>query len=300
MPINPQLNYEKRFAEVRSRKMAYIEVGQGDPIVFVHGNPTSSHLWRNIIPHVEGLGRCIAVDLIGFGDSDKLPGSDPYRYGFYEHREFFSEFLEAVGASRNVTLVVHDWGSAIGFDWASRHRDGVKAIAYMEAIIRPLGKDTLQLSDEIDIDALLTWIQFREPTGEELILEKNLFVERFLPGMVLRDLTDEDMEGYRRPFLQSGEDRRTMLTLARQVPIEGQPEDLFQTVEGYSRWMCTNQLPKLLIIADPGLIITGPQLAFARSWHNQHETTVRGVHFLQEDSPDEIGQALADWYRQLQ
>ncbi len=304
MPIIGEQSYPKQKTSVGGHQMAFVETGSGDPIVFIHGNPTSSYLWRNIIPHMEGMGRCIAPDLIGFGDSDKLPGKDPGRYSFFEHRKFLQEFLEKVGATENVTIVIHDWGSALGFDWANRNRECVKAIAYMEAIIKPitendLALDEFQADNEFDFDSLLTWYSFRDPEGEELVLEQNLFVEQCLPAWILRNLSEEEMNHYRRPFRQSGEGRRTQLTLARQVPIEGKPEDIFLAVESYSQWMCENQLPKLLIAAKPGMLIAGPMLEYARSWPNQKEVTVRGIHFIQEDSPDEIGQTLADWYQQL-
>ncbi len=304
MTINPQLAYTKSYTKVNGKNMAYIEVGRGDPIVFLHGNPTSSYLWRNIIPYLEELGRCIAVDLVGFGDSDKVPGSDPARYSFFEHRKYIQEFLEVMGATENVTIVVHDWGSAIGFDWANNNRQRVKAIAYMEAVIKPIAESDLavnefQSSDLIDFDALLTWYRFRGSEGEDLVLEKNLFVERCLPAFMIRELTDEEMSQYRRPFQQAGEGRRPQLTLARQVPIDGEPEDVFRAVESYSGWMSENTVPKLLIRGDPGMMIAGPMLEYARTWHNQKEVTVRGVHFIQEDSPDEIGQALTDWYQEL-
>lgn len=302
MPINPQLTYEKRFARVQGLDMAYIEAGTGDPIVFLHGNPTSSFLWRNVIPHMEGLGRCIAPDLIGFGDSGKLLDSGPERYTFAEHRVFLDEFLRTVGVTENVTLVLHDWGSALGFDWAYRHPANTKGICYMESHVKPLSLEEMAQGDmaNVDLEAAALWIEFRTEKGESLVLEKNLFVERLLPAFTLRELTDQEMAQYRRPFNKAGEYRRPMLTLARQVPFDGDPSEVHDIIAAYSEWMATNDMPKLLVCAEPGMFLTGPMLEYARTWKNQKEVTVKGIHCIQEDSPDEIGEALADWYQQLQ
>lgn len=281
--------HPKNKIEVLGKQMAYVEMGQGDAIIFQHGNPTSSYLWRNIMPHVQHLGRCIAVDLIGMGDSDKLEDSGPKRYTFVEHREYFDVALKALGVSNNVTLVIHDWGSALGFDWAYRHRDAVKGICYMEAIVRPL------TWDEWPEAARGVFQGFRSPAGEDMVLEKNIFVERVLPGSILRNLTEEEMSVYRRPFAGSGEGRRPTLTWPRQIPIEGEPADVVEIVQRYADWLEGSDVPKLFINANPGAILTGRQRAFCRSWPNQQEVTVKGVHFLQEDSPDEIGKAIADW-----
>jgi haloalkane dehalogenase len=282
----------KRFAEVLGLRMAYVEVGQGAPIVFLHGNPTSSYLWRNVIPHVAGLGRCIAPDLIGMGDSDKLPWSGPDSYTFVEHRQYLDGLFAALGVERDVTFVVHDWGSGLGFDWANRHRDAVKGIAYMEAIVRP--RTWSNFSDE----SRAFFQAMRSPAGEALVLEQNAFVER-LPGGMLRTLSDEEMEEYRRPFREPGEGRRPTLTWPRQLPIEGEPADVVAIVEAYGDWLRTSPVPKLFVSGDPGAILTGEQREFVRAWPNQTEVMVRGRHFLQEDSPDEIGQAVAEWYRRL-
>jgi haloalkane dehalogenase len=269
--------------------MAYSEMGEGDPIVFLHGNPTSSHLWRNIMPHLAGQGRCIAPDLIGMGDSEKLEPSGPERYTFREHRRFLDAFLETLGITRNVTLVIHDWGSALGFDWANRHRGAVEGIAYMEGIVRPLEWD------EWNQDARRIFEGFRSEAGEEMILKRNLFIEAVLPGSILRKLTEEEMAVYRRPFAEEGESRRPTLSWPRQIPLGGEPADVVEIAADYARWMSQNGLPKLFINADPGAILTGAQREFCRSWKNQTEVTVRGSHFLQEDSPHEIGEAIAAW-----
>ena len=279
--------------EVNGLEMAYTEVGEGDPIVFLHGNPTSSYLWRNVIPHVAGLGRCIAPDLIGMGDSASLPESGPDSYRFVEHRVYLDALLEAVDATANVTLVVHDWGSALGFDWANRHRDAVMGIAYMEAITQTLSWDAWPEASRELFQAM------RSGAGEEIVLAKNVFVERILPASVIGGLSDEEMAEYRRPYLEPGESRRPTLTWPREIPVDGEPADVHQIVAGYGQWLATSDVPKLFVNADPGAILTGPQREFCRSWPNQIEVTVPGIHYVQEDSPHEIGTALADWYRAL-
>jgi haloalkane dehalogenase len=287
--ISSEERYPKQRARVKGRSMAYVETGSGDPIVLLHGNPTSSYLWRNVIPHLEGLGRCIAPDLIGMGDSDKLEPSGPDRYRFAEHREFLDALLEALGVERRVTFVAHDWGSALGFDWANRHREAVKGIAYMEAIVQPVTwKDWPEQARKI-------FQGFRSPAGEEMVIEKNVFVEAVLPGSVLRGLTEAEMEVYRRPFREPGEGRRPTLTWPREIPIEGEPADVCAIVESYGGWLAHCDVPKLFVNADPGAILTGAQREFCRRWPAQREVTVRGIHFVQEDAPDEIGRAIADW-----
>jgi haloalkane dehalogenase len=271
--------------------MAYVDVGEGDPIVFLHGNPTSSYLWRNVIPHLEGLGRCLAPDLIGMGDSEKLEPSGPDRYRFVEHREFLDAFLEAVGVRENVHLVVHDWGSVLGFDWAHRHPQAVVGIAYMEAIVKPLAWA------EWPEAARKVFEGFRSPAGEAMVLEQNVFVERVLPGSILRKLTDAEMDVYRGPFLEPGESRRPTLTWPRQIPLDGEPADVTEIVRRYGEWLQEAPVPKLFVNAEPGAILTGSQREFCRSWPNQTEVTVKGNHFVQEDSPDEIGQAIREWMR---
>lgn len=280
---------EKKYLEVMGRKMAYVEMGEGDPIIFQHGNPTSSYLWRNIMPHVQHLGRCIAIDLIGMGDSDKLSDSGAERYTFVEHRQYFDAALEALGVEKNVTFVIHDWGSALGFDWSNRHRDAVRGICYMEAIVRPVSWD------EFPEGARDVFQGFRSPAGEDMVLNNNIFVENVLPGSILRKLTDEEMAVYREPFTNPGEDRRPTLTWPRQIPIENEPQDVVKIVAEYADWLASSDIPKLFINADPGALIQGATREFCRSWPNQTEVTVPGSHFIQEDSPDEIGQAIAKW-----
>lgn len=283
----------KKKVSVKGKSMAYVEMGEGQPIIFQHGNPTSSYLWRNIMPHLADQGRCIAVDLIGMGDSDKLDNPDAGSYTFSEHRDYLDGALEALGVERDVTLVIHDWGSALGFDWANRHRDAVKGIAYMEGIVRPVSWE------EWPEAARGIFQGFRSEAGEEMVLEKNTFVERVLPGSILRSLSDAEMAVYRRPFQNSGEDRRPTLTWPRQIPIGGEPVEVVEIVQAYADWLAESPLPKLFINAEPGAILIGPQREFCRSWPNQTEVTVSGNHFLQEDSPDEIGQAIAAWRKAL-
>ena len=285
---------EKKQIDVHGKSMAYVERGSGDPILFLHGNPTSSYLWRNIIPHLEPLGRCLAPDLIGMGASAKLDDPDAGSYRLVEHRHYLDGFLDAIDLGGRITLVIHDWGSALGFDWARRHPDRILGIAYMEAIVRPM------TWDEWPEPIQKLFQGFRSKTGEAMVLEKNVFVEKVLPGSVLRGLTEDEMAVYRRPFEQPGEDRRPTLTWPRQIPLGGEPEDVVQIVQAYADWLKTSDdLPKLFINAEPGAILTGAQREFCRSWPQQTEVTVAGSHFIQEDSPDEIGQAIADWYRTL-
>ena len=289
--MNQHREWPKKHVSVNGKTMGYVEMGEGDPIVFQHGNPTSSYLWRNVMPHLQDQGRCIAIDLIGMGDSDKLEASGPERYTFEEHRHYLDGALEALGVSHNVTWVIHDWGSALGFDWSNRHRDAVVGIAYMEGIVRPV------TWEEWPEAARGVFQGLRSPAGEEMILEKNVFVERVLPGSVLRSLNEEEMTVYRRPFAERGEGRRPTLTWPRQIPIEGEPVAVHSIVSDYADWLAESSVPKLFVNADPGAILIGPQREFCRSWPNQEEVTVTGNHFLQEDSPDEIGGAIADWRR---
>lgn len=282
---------DKKFVQVMGKRIAYVETGEGDPILFLHGNPTSSYLWRNVIPHLAGHGRCIAPDLVGQGDSDKLDDVGPGSYRFVEHRRYFDGFmaeLDLEDSPGNVTLVVHDWGSALGFDWAHRHPEAVRAIAYMEAIVKPVDWD------DWPEDAREIFQAMRSAVGEELVIDKNLFVDAILPSAIMRDLTDDEHDEYRRPFLEP-EHRRPTLTWPREIPIDGEPADVHEIVAAYADWLSTSAIPKLFVNAEPGSILTGPQREFCRSWPNQTEVTVPGTHFIQEDSPDEIGQAIAGW-----
>jgi haloalkane dehalogenase len=278
----------KSFKTVNGKQMAYHEVGEGDPVVFLHGNPTSSYLWRNIIPHVSGKARCIAPDLIGQGDSDKLDDTGPDSYRFVEHREYLDGLLDQLDLGDKVTLVVHDWGSGLGFDWANRHRDRVAGIVYMEAIVRPL------TWDEFPKDAAGIFQGFRSPAGEEMVITKNLFVEAVLPGSVIRDLSQDEHDEYRRPFLEP-EHRRPTLTWPRQIPIDGEPADVTEIAQSYTEWLSASDVPKLFINAEPGALMSDVIREYCRTWPNQTEVTVAGTHFVQEDSPHEIGEAIASW-----
>ena len=278
----------KSYAAVNGKQMAYHDSGSGDPVVFLHGNPTSSYLWRNIVPHVRPHARVVAPDLIGQGDSDKLDDTGPDSYRFVEHREYLDGLLDQLDLGDSITFVIHDWGSALGFDWANRHRNRVAGLCYMEAIVRPMSWA------EWPEAAAGIFQGFRSPAGEEMVITKNLFVEAVLPGSIQRKLSDEEMNEYRRPFVEP-EHRRPTLTWPRQIPIEGEPADVTQIVTDYGEWLAGSDVPKLLVNADPGAILTGPQLEYCRTWPNQTEVTVAGNHFCQEDSPDEIGQAIADW-----
>jgi len=287
-PISPTDPYERRRVAVRDTEMAYVDTGAGDPVVFLHGNPTSSYLWRNVIPHVEGLGRCLAPDLIGMGDSGKAPTGS---YRFVDHARYLDAWFDALGLTKNVTLVGHDWGSALGFYWAYRYPDRVKGLVYLEAIVKPL------TWEEWPEPARALFKALRSPAGEEIILQKNVFVDRILPASVLRRLTAEEMSVYRRPYLQPGESRRPTLTWPRQIPLDGEPADVVEIVDRYAKWLATSAVPKLFINADPGVILVGAQREFCRTWSNQQEVTVQGSHFIQEDSPAEIGQAIAIFLR---
>ena len=278
----------KSYATVNGKQMAYHEAGTGDPVVFLHGNPTSSYLWRNIIPHVSGMARCIAPDLIGQGDSDKLDDTGPDSYRFVEHREYLDGLLDQLDLGDRVTLVIHDWGSALGFDWANRHRDRVAGIVYMEAIVQPIGWEHF-----VGPSAEL-FRGFRSPAGEKMVIEDNMFVEGVLPRSVLRGLTEVEHDEYRRPFLEPA-DRRPTLTWPREIPIDGEPADVVEIVQAYADWLASSDVPKLFVNAEPGVMLTGGARDFVRTWPNQTEVTVPGLHFIQEDSPHEIGTAIADW-----
>jgi len=271
---------------VLDSEMSYVDTGGGAPVVFLHGNPTSSYLWRNVIPHVAGQARCLAPDLIGMGESGKAPSGS---YRFVDHARYLDAWFEALGLSRDVTLVVHDWGSALGFHWARRHPERVRALVYMEALVRPVSWDEWPDSARKIFQAM------RSPAGEEMVLEKNVFVDRILPASVLRGLTEEEMAVYRRPYREPGESRRPTLTWPREIPVAGQPADVVAIVDAYARWLGQSPIPKLFVNADPGIILTGAQREFCRAWPNQREVTVKGSHFIQEDSPVEIGRAIADF-----
>jgi haloalkane dehalogenase len=293
MPISAQPFGRKNFASVKGKRMAYVEEGNGAAIVFQHGNPTSSYLWRNVMPHCASLGRLIGCDLIGMGDSDKLENPGPDRYSYAEQRDYLFALWDRLNLGDRIVLVLHDWGSALGFDWARQHPERIAGIVYMEAIVTPL------TWDDWPENARRAFQGFRSDKGEELVLANNMFVERVLPSSVMRKLTDEEMAVYRAPFAKAGEDRRPTLTWPRMIPIDGQPPEVVKIVEDYSAWLAQSDIPKLFINADPGSILTGRPREVCRRWPNQTEVTVKGLHFLQEDSPDAIGKATADFIRQV-
>jgi len=280
---------QKKYLHVLGQRMAYVEQGSGAPIVFQHGNPTSSYLWRNILPALAPFGRCIALDLIGMGDSDKLSPSGPERYTLAEHQRYFDAALAALGVDSAVTLVLHDWGTALGFDWASRHPAAVAGLCYMEGLPMEITWDDWPESARGIFQA------FRSEAGEDLVLNKNVFVERVLPKSILRSLSEEEMAAYRAPFAEPGEGRRPTLTWPRQIPIEGTPAESCATVAAYSAWLATSEVPKLFLNAEPGMMITGRVRERCRAFRNQQEVTVPGLHFIQEDSPAEIARALCAW-----
>lgn len=283
----------QQFADVNGKRIAYLEAGSGDPIVLLHGNPTSSFLWRNIIPELEGCGRVIAPDLIGQGDSDKLPASEgPDRYSFEAAFDYLDGLLRNIGADQNVTLVIHDWGSGLGFHWARLNPESVKGIAYMEAIVTPVTWEDWPES------ARGIFKGFRSSKGEDLVLERNMFVEAVLPSSIIRELSGDEMAAYRAPF-DTPEHRQPTLNWPRQIPIDGEPAHMVELVDAYAHFMASTDIPKLFINADPGSILVGKQREFCRSWPNQTEVTVKGLHFVQEDSPIEIGQAVAAWHADL-
>lgn len=280
---------QKKFTEINGLKMAWVEMGKGPTMLFLHGNPTSSYLWRDVMRPLSENYRCIAPDLIGMGDSEKLPAGGPDAYRFVEHRTYLDKLLAEILPDGEVILVIHDWGSALGFDWARRNQNRVAGIAYMEGIVQPMGWDDFSQS------ARPVFEGFRSPAGETMVLEKNVFVDKVLPGSVIRPLTEDEMAEYRRPFTQPGEDRRPTLTWPRQIPLGGEPGDVVKIVEDYGKWLAASNLLKLFINAEPGAILIGPQREFCRSWPNQTEITVKGIHFIQEDSAAEIAAAINDW-----
>jgi haloalkane dehalogenase len=293
-PIGAEPFAAKRFLEVRGRRMAYIDEGEGDAIVFQHGNAASSYLWRNVMPHLRGLGRLVACDLLGMGDSAKLEHSGPGRYGYADQRDHLHALWDALNLGDRVLLVLHDWGAVLGFDWASHHPSRIQGIAYMEGFVTPLTWADYAPGPRRD-----TFLALRSPAGEEMILERNLFIEQTLPNSIIRRLTDAEMAEYRRPFAQAGEDRRPTLALPRDIPIDGEPAEMAATMAAYGAWLASSRVPKLLISADPGALLTGRALGICRAWPNQVEVTVPGRHFLQEDSPHEIGRALAAFAHRL-
>lgn len=281
--------FEREQIDLLDSTIAYINQGEGDPIVFLHGNPTSSYLWRNVIPEVVGVGRCLAPDLIGMGQSGKTPNGS---YSFSDHVRYLDAWFDALELD-NVVLILHDWGSGLGFHWANRHRDRVKGICYMESFVRPI------TWEEWPESARKIFRLMRSRAGEKFILEKNGFVEQILPNSILRTLSKEEMDAYRKPFSTPGEERRPTLTWPREVPLSGEPNEIHRLVKDYASWLSESEVPKLFINTEPGMILTGNQREFCRTWPNQTEVTVKGLHFVQEDSPREIGEAVARFVSSL-
>ena len=289
-PISAADSHPRKRVSVAGTEISYVDTGQGPPVVFLHGNPTSSYLWRNVIPHLSDSARCLAPDLVGMGNSGKAPDG---LYRFVDHRRYLDLWFDALGLGDDVTLVMHDWGSALGFHWAHRNQERVKGLAYMEAMVRPL------TWDEWPENARPIFQGLRSPAGEEMVLQKNMFVEGILPVSVLRKLSDEEMSVYRRPYTEPGESRRPTLTWPREIPFDGEPADVAEIVDQYSQWLAGSNVPKLFINGEPGSVLVGPQREFCRAWPNQQEVTVPGMHYIQEDSPAAIGQAIARWHSSL-
>src|SRR6266704_4253639 len=281
----------KKFLEIKGRRMAYIDEGEGAPIVFAHGNPTSSYLWRNVMPACRGLGRLIACDMIGMGESEKLPDSGPDRYTYAEQRSFLFALWKQLEIDKDVVFVLHDAGALLGFDWTCQHPERVQGIAYMEALVQPM--TWADFPD--DVRSLVQGCRSKD--GETLVLEKNLIVENVLPGAILRRLSEDEMAAYRAPFANAGEDRRPTLTWPRMIPIEGEPAEMVKVVEDYAAWLATSDVPKLFVNADPGSILVGRQRELCRAWPRQTEVSVPGRHLLQEDSPGEIARAVGEFVR---
>jgi haloalkane dehalogenase len=292
--IDPKMRYAKQKITVRGRQMAYVDVGAGDAIVFIHGNANSAYMWRNIMPYLEGAGRLIAIDNIGQGDSDKLPNSGPGSYTLAEHQSYIDGALDALDVGDRVTLVMHDWGGPLGLTWAHAHPGRIKGLAHCEIVVRnhPSYDDYPDGHGE-------RLRKVRGPDGEKLVLDDNYFVEAIYTGGVMRQIDDETMAEIRRPYEGPPENRRPTLTWPRQIPIEGKPKEVADLVEMLSAWMDGNDIPKLFIRAEPGQILFGEDFDIITAWPNQTTITVPGLHHPQEDSPDQIGQGLADWYKAI-
>ena len=283
------MGLEQQRLEIGGLRLAYQTTGEGSPIVFQHGNPTSSYLWRNIMPVLASQGRCLALDLPGMGQSDPLPPDYPDRYRLSCHQKFFDEVMDQLCENQKITLVLHDWGTALGFDWARRNAERVAGLVYMEGIVCPLSWDDWPENGRELFKAL------RSPAGEDLILQRNVFVEKILPGSIIRSLDETEMEAYRQPFAEPGDTRAPTLAWPREIPLDNEPADVVATVEAYSQWLKQTAIPKLFINAEPGAILTGRQRELCRTFPNQKELTVRGIHFLQEDSPAEIAEAIGSF-----
>jgi haloalkane dehalogenase len=287
--ISAEFPFESHYVEVLGSKMHYIDEGEGDPILFIHGNPTSSYLWRNIISYVEPYGRAIAVDLIGMGKSDK-PDID---YRFVDHAKYLDGFIEKLDL-KNITLVVHDWGSALGFNYAMRHENNVDGIAFMEAFLMPLTWDGFPNN----VKKIFQTIRTPE-AGYDLIVNKNFFIEQLLPEAILRNLTEEEMNQYREPY-KIAESRKPIWVWPNEIPIDGKPADVHRIVTNYNKWLQKTELPKILFYANPGGLINASVVEWSKANLKNLETVDlgQGIHYLQEDHPQAIGKALAKWIQQ--
>ena len=283
----------KNYKEILGKQMAYLDSGEGQSIVFLHGNPASSFLWRNITPAVEGMGRIVVPDLIGMGDSEKLDGVDNPDYQYHGQYKYLSTLLDSLDLGNEVNLVIHDWGSAMGFQYARENSDRIKSITFMEAIVAPLSWD------DWPENARNIFQLMRSEAGEELVLEKNIFVERILLNDSAEGFSEEEKAEYIRPFKEAGEDRRPTLTWPRQIPVDGEPQAVIDEVTKNGEFHKDSNIAKLFINADPGSILTGHQREFVRTWKNLKEVTVKGNHFIQEHSPSEIGEALKNFLENL-
>lgn len=291
-PISAAFPYTLKRLKTLDSEMAYVDVGTGDPIVFLHGNPTSSYLWRNVIPHMEKLGRCLAPDLIGHGRSARSPRL-AYRYA--DHIAYLDTWFEGLGLTKKVILVIHDWGAALGFHRACRYPDQVSGIAYMEAMVRP------RLWTDLPPERVPVFKALRGAEGEKMVLENNFFVEKMLfEAGIVRKLTDEEKAVYRAPFAEPGESRLPTLLWPREIVFDGEPADNYAPIKRYADWLAQSRtLPKLFVNAEMGHGLTGAARDFCRTWPNQREITVPAKHFLQEDCPHEIGTALAEFVTQV-
>jgi len=279
----------KNKIDIEGYDFAYFDIGQGNPVIFLHGNPTSSYLWRNIIPTIAHSYRCIVPDLIGMGDSDKIKDATIEDYSFLNHYKFLKIFLEKMNFNQKVFLVLHDWGSALGFNWAMENEEKIKGICYMESIVKPYSWN------EFPSNSIPIFKKLRGKDGEKMILEDNLFIERILLKSIIRDLTEEEINSYRRPFSKNKIDRLPMLAWPRQLPIEGEPKEVFDIVSSYSNWFSKSLVNKLFINSKPGALMTRKIQDFCRNFKNQEEVIVKGIHFLQEDSSLEIAKHIKNW-----
>ena len=283
----------KKYKEILGKQMAYLDEGSGQSIVFLHGNPASSFLWRNITPFVKDLGRVVVPDLIGMGDSEKLDGIDNPDYKYHGQYKYLSTLLDSLDLGNEINLVIHDWGSAMGFQYARENPDRIKSISFMEAIVMPLTWNNWP-ENARNIFQLM-----RSEVGEEIVLEKNIFVEKILLNDSANGFSEDERAEYIRPFQNSGEDRRPTLTWPRQIPVDGEPQEVIDEVIKNGEFHKNSNTPKLFINADPGSILVGDQREFVRSWKNLQEVTVKGNHFIQEHSPNEIGAAIKDFLDSL-